>query len=284
MIRSTIERLRTANRRRTVSANVVGYPKTGNTWLRYMLGSYAAVAYGLPAVPLFDEFDRWGRAVRAGGFPGVTFTHAPLTWASQTADDLDRDLVVAPFEGSDVVLLVRYPLDVLVSAWHQERTRARPPYEGSLQAFLRDPVFGIEKLLRFYGIWAEAASAGFPVTVVRYEDLQTDAGRELRRVLDVLGIEVDAAAAEAAVDRASFESMRALERSGRAPRYSSSGLGIFGPSRDDDPDAYHVRRGRAGGYRDELDPTEARGLEDEISAGLPAAYAYTTPPAASLAV
>src|SRR4051812_39593534 len=122
MLRKTVEAMRNANRRRTIDVYFVGFPKTGNTWLRFMLGCYLQDSLELKAAPLFDEFDGLGRAKSNPGVPRMTFTHAPPTWSDQTPADLDRRTVVEPFVGRKVVLLVRHPHDVLVSLWHQMKT------------------------------------------------------------------------------------------------------------------------------------------------------------------
>lgn len=276
MIRRLAGRIRAYNRTRTVKAVVVGYPKTGNTWLRFMLGSYLRAAHGLSSTPLLDEFDRLGRAVRYGGLPGITVTHQPLVWDDQTAAGLSAANVVEPFRGKTVVLLVRHPLDTLVSAWHQARNKVDPPYEGTLEDFVDDEVYGYEKLVRFYSLWRDAHDSGFPVTLVRYEDMQADAGRELCRVLAALGVtEPDAAAVATAVADSSFESMQRLEVSGDQPRYPSSGLPIFASGDPDNPNARHVRRGEVGAYRTELAPDVVARCEQRIDADLGPWFGYS---------
>jgi hypothetical protein len=273
-------KLRETNARRTVDVFFVGYPKTGNTWLRFMLGSYLQEAHGLAEPPLFDEFDRLGRAKTISNVPGMTFTHEPLEWTSQTAGDLTAANVVERFRGKRVVLLARHPLDALVSMWHQRRTRVEPRYEGDIVSFVDSPVYGLEKLLRFYELWEQAYQPGFPILVVRYEDLRQDPAGQLERVLDFIGAApAEPAAVGAAVERASFSRMQALERSGGAPRYASSGLGIFATGDPSDPNAFHVRRGEIGGYRDEVPPNVLPGYERRVAAAMGGRYGYDAPPA-----
>jgi hypothetical protein len=272
-------KLRETNARRTVDVFFVGYPKTGNTWLRLMLGCYLQEVHGLAEPPLFDEFDRLGRAKTIRDVPGMTFTHEPLEWTSQTADDLTAANVVERFHGKRVVLLARHPLDALVSMWHQRRTRVEPRYDGDIASFVDSPVYGLEKLLRFYELWEQAYRTGFPVLLVRYEDLRRDPAGQFERVLEFIGAQLDPAAVEAAVERTSFSRMQELERSGRGPRYASSGLGIFATGDPADPNAFHVRRGEIGGYRDELPPNVLPDYERRVAAAMGGRYGYDAPPA-----
>ena len=81
------------------------------------------------------------------------------------------------------------------------------------------------------------------IVTIRYEDLLADGVKELRRLCEFVGVERDPAVLEAAVDNAAFENMRELE--GR-------------PGSRTDPmwpaDRPFVRRGEAGGWRDETPP------------------------------
>jgi len=272
------ESLRALNRRRTTGVYFVGYPKTGNTWTRFLVGRYVQRVCGLKEPPLFDGYDRWGRCQRACVGPGMYFTHSPLRWDVQTAADLDRAGVVSPFDGRPVVLIVRYPLDVLVSAWMQERHRRVPPYEGDLSAFVADPVFGIEKLLAFHRIWGAERDRPDGLHLLRYEDLRADAVAGLRDVLSFVGIPVESEAVTAAAAESSFERMRELEESGAAPRYQTSGQSVFATGDRMNPEAFHLRSGVVGGYARHLADSEADALERRISSEMPSWYGYASPP------
>ena len=97
----------------------VGYPKVGNTWLRLTLGRYVQRLADLPDLPLFEpgDFQRLAEAVGREG--AGYFTHAPLEWTTQTASELSHENVVRPFQRQKVLLLVRHPLDALVSLHKQ---------------------------------------------------------------------------------------------------------------------------------------------------------------------
>ena len=273
------------NARRTTGVYFIAYPKTGSTWLRFMLGCYLQEAHGLAEPPLFDDYDRLGRAIPVNRLPGIAFTHEPLTWQSQTAGDLTFANTVEPFRGKKIVLIVRYPLDAVLSHWHQMRTQARTPYEGDLVSFTDDPVFGLEKLLRFYSFWEEARSRGFGASPIRYEDIQEDPAGELSRALDAIGVwPVDAGVLKRAAERASFSSMKAMEESGDVPRYSSSGLPIFATGDRSDPNAFHVRQGKVGGYRSEHPAGVVPRFEQRIAEVMGGWYGYDSPPVAERAV
>jgi len=263
-----------------LDAVVVGYPKSGNTWLRMLLGRYAQLLHGLAEMPLFDVGDRTHPGL--AGYPGpyFRFTHEPLEWRTQTAADLSAGNVVAPFAGQRVVLLTRYPIDVLVSLFMQQRyTRNPHRYTGELEQLVDDPVYGLDKFLRFHALWDEGASRAAAFRLARYEDLRRDAEREAGAIAHFLGFPSDEKALREAVAFAAFDSMKSMQDSGQVPTYPSSGLGVFGPIDPAEPRSNRVRSGTVGGYRAELRPETCARLERRIREALPARYGYADPPA-----
>lgn len=248
----------------------VGYPKVGNTWLRITLGRYLQRVYGLSEMPLMDSAE-FPLLASAGCKAIGEFTHFPLEWTSQRESDLTSENVVLPFRRQRVVLLVRHPLDVLVSQYMQERFRNKvTPFSGSLLDFIEHPVFGIGKLIRFYRLWADARKDVPDLHVWRYEVARLRPADSLAEVLRFLGEEVKADALGEAVDFASFENLSTMERSGKRDIvYKSSGLFVFGSEADGNPNAMHVRKGVVGGYRDELTPEDAARFEARVRSEMP---------------
>ncbi len=250
--------------------HAVSYPKTGNVWTQVMLGRYVQRIFDLTNMPLFDQVEM--TELRAAGYTGPTglFTHHPLTWETQSADNLNVENVIAPFRGKRIILLTRHPLDTLVSAFmHVKFMLVDSPYPGSLADFIEDPVYGLEKLIRFHEIWAAHHAETAAFLLWRYEDVRADPALEMRRLLDFLSLPHDADALADAVNYASFENLRAMEASGARLIYKSSGFNIFGSGPRDDPNAFHIRKGRVNGYKDELDPALSARLENIVRDRMP---------------
>lgn len=267
--------LRKLNHHRTTECYFVGFPKTGNTWLRYMLGRYVQLTCGLAEMPLFDATDFWGRCERFCVGPAMQFTHRPLLWRDQRAEDLDHAAVIRPFRHKRVVLLVRHPLDTLVSLWMQRQHRGDGNYSGSLVEMLDDPVWGIEKFLRFYTLWFQHRDEVGGVRLVRYEDMRADPHSMFAGILDYLAIPRRDDALLQAVADADFDSMRKVEQSASIPKYRSSGFSIFGSEGATNAEALHVRRGKVGGYADYIGPGDAERLLTLIGERLPTYFGYS---------
>lgn len=256
--------IRAWNHRRTTEVYFVGYPKTGNTWTRFMLGRYVQLLAAAGEMPLFDEQDWLGRCVRPPVGPSMHFTHRPLLWEGQTADDLDEGNVVAPFLKKKVVLIARHPLDVLVSHWFQERHQVANATALDLREFIDSPVFGINKYLRFHGLWRDQSPQVDGFHLLRYEDTKLDPEASFRGLLEFLNIEVNNDVLASAIDYASFDNMKQMEASGNVPKYGSSGLKVFATGNASNENSYHVRKGKVGGYRDYLDAAVVRDLQVRI--------------------
>ena len=253
----------------------IGYPKTGNTWLRYQLGLISKYS-GPPGKPicLFDGWDWLGRCERIWKGPACHFTHYPLTWNSQIASDLTFENVVKPFQDRKIVLLVRHPLDTLVSAWYQETTRVTPPYKGSFIEFVSDPVFGLDKLIKFYNLWAVEARINNSILLVSYESQRLENKNTLNLILRFLGVNVSADIVSKSLDESSFENMQMVEKSGQGPIYRSSKQSIFASNPSAGDNGMHVRNGKINGYIDLLQDSERVWLERKIVNELDSTYGY----------
>lgn len=86
-----------------------------------------------------------------------------------------------------------------------------PPYGGSISDFIRDPRFGVKKIITWYNLWHSGRSSVPRLALFRYEDFQSDASKEFQRLLAFWQIPIDLASVQAAVDFSSFGSMRKLK-------------------------------------------------------------------------
>ena len=145
---------------------VVGYPKVGNTWFGVMLRRMLVSAYGIPE-------KQWSFALDADvqkqhEVPRVQMTHTMPKFNTQSASQLDVRTGLA--KNSRLIFLMRDPRDTLVSLYFDKSFRSQR-FCGSLDAMIRDPVYGVEKLLKFYCAWDAAWCESDDQIMVRYEAL-----------------------------------------------------------------------------------------------------------------
>lgn len=191
---------------------LASYPKSGNTWLRFLLHavlfgpveSSAQVAERFPDIHVTPELP-------ADDTRLIAKTHLKWTDAHPYADRTER-----------AVLVVRHVRDAFLSALnfrrlHDEKeTLARLTPEQYAMEFIQSAGDRVWEMLG-YGTWPGHAKswlgqARFPVHLVRFEDLKRDTAGELRKMLAFLSIPADDATVDRAVALASFDQMRAIEK------------------------------------------------------------------------
>jgi len=220
---------------------IVSYPKTGRTWLRVLIGRALIRRYGLDDRHLLDTF----RLTRQAGLPPAILSHeGPFNLFDATPYDRLR-FRRRGYRDRKVVFLTRDVRDTLVSFYLHESRRSGA-FRGSLSEFLRSAVFGVRKVVAYYNLWYRHRDEPAAFLHTSYEALHRDAGRELARVLDVLGADVASEHVAEAVEFASFRRMKRMESS---DRYRSSLLQARDPA---DRDSFKVRKGKIGGFEDYL--------------------------------
>ena len=198
---------------------VISFPKSGRTWLRVMLDE-AGIAAG--------------------------YTH--LGWGHQSARRAD-DLAMGLVPGFKWTLgLFRDPRDTVVSGYYQVSVRLKN-FDGSMSQFIRDPRHGLEKVIRFnLGLAGICAGRG-DCMMASYEALHADPAAVLGSIAAFVGRPLDQAAARTIADNNTFDKMQGRERAGD---YRERYGGALAVPADAATARLKVRRGVAGGYRDEL--------------------------------
>lgn len=198
-------------------AIVISYPKSGRTWLRYMLAEL-----GVPAA----------------------YTHGQKEGLRINVERMLRNRVVH---------LRRDPRDTVVSDWFHQ-TRRRQIFSGSLKEFIRDRHLGIGAVCAFNDDWIRLAGEA-NLLLVTYEDLHRDPASQLTRVAaHITGSAPDPAAVAAAVRAGQFSQMREEELSGRGQERFGDAMT---PGDRADPSTFKTRRGVVGGWRDYFDQDDA---------------------------
>lgn len=215
---------------------LVSYPKSGRSWVRYAL---TQLGHGRNVLFQHDGFE-----FNDGSRPPLDF------------DVARRRTVYAP--PRRVVYLAREPRDIIVSLFHQITGRFRDffGFQGDISAFIRDDYFGAHNLHRFQQMWDRLCSEGVALKV-SYEECHADFQHTLARIVGHYGLDVDAGRLRMAAEAASFENMREVESSGAFPE----------PWLRLRNGAPKVRQGKVAGYLDVLSPIDIAYLDGVFSGG-----------------
>lgn len=238
---------------------LASYPKSGNTWLRIFLTNYLAdrqapvaindiprLAFGDSNIDLYRKAagpfvnyadDRAFMAARqallsaiAGNGADVNFLKTHATRAGR----LGRDLI-PPALSRAAVYIMRNPLDVALSFARHYALEIEDAVEAMGDPRHRIPA-NAHSVPQMPGSWSDHVKSwtrkgGFPVHVVRYEDLHADPAAHFGAMLRSLGVTPDADRVDRAIRFSSFDELsRQEEASGfiekpeTAERFFARGL------------------------------------------------------------
>lgn len=209
----------------------VSYPKSGRTWIRYVLH----------LLGLEDK---------------ILFHHDGCEFSDRLKPPLALDFAARLrmyANAGRIVYLRRDPRDVMTSLYFQIKGRMRDlfDFKGDISAFIRDEYFGAANLLEFDAQWRELCRRGLALCV-SYEECHENIEQAMRKILTWYELDVTDQALRAACEGASFENMRAVELSGE-----------FGqPWLRPRNGATKTRRGVVGGYLNYLSASDIAFLEN----------------------
>jgi len=208
----------------------ISYPKSGRSWVRYAL-----VELGIEERISFHH-------------DGFEFNNSNLP-----PHNFSFEKRIRKYRNVDrIVYLEREPKDVMVSLYYQVTGRFKDffNYSGNISEFIRHEYFGAENLWGFREMWDQLCEMGTAYKI-SYENLHDDFERELAGLLNYYGFESPADQISEAKEASNFIKMRELEKSGTFP---SPWL----RPRNEFP---KVRKGKVGGYVDELDKRDIEYLD-----------------------
>lgn len=180
---------------------LVEFPKSGITWLTFLIASVNLQKSGIDRQPTFFAINDLVPDIHTSRhlpkplpFPGHRFikSHAPHN----------------PLY-SKVIYLVRDPRDVMAS-YHAFATKLGW-YQGSLSDMIRDQYFGIEAWVNHAQSWLTQTRPSVSFNVIRYEDLRSDTAGVLKHIYALLGFTIEPEVIHTAVESSSFSKMKANE-------------------------------------------------------------------------
>lgn len=226
----------------TADAFVASYPRSGSTWLRFMLfelvfGQQSEFETVNRQIPDIGRQKQAPRILPDGG--RLIKTHEPFSPRYQRA-----------------VYLVRDPRDVAVSEYHFHLWRGL--YDGKLDPF-------IDRFLRdgttAYGPWdvhvrswieSRLANTG-DLLVLRFEDMRSDTAAALRTIAAFLRIRVTSQQISRAIANTSIRQMKEKEERARTT--------VLKSARSDER---FIRSGASGGWQGELAPELVERCEERF--------------------
>lgn len=213
-------------------ATILSYPKSGRSWLRFMLCEAQKLATGLPIERfIFDVPDKRRK------LPKFYYVHGVSPYESLASYHYKRIETGGP---GGIIFLVRDPIKVIASFY--EHLKSKTFHGVTINAdlpfldFLRDEKFGLPKYLDYLDYYSNLLKkSAVPHLVVKYEDLRQNTEDEVSRILAFGGLDLSPADICQAIEAGAFENMRRIEQN-RAYK-----VGWLSPGRQNGEAAFKTR-------------------------------------------
>ena len=178
---------------------LVSYPKSGNTWLRFLLGNYISG----------NQCD----------FSNAHLIMPDIHYNPEQCAKIPRPRIIKshyPYvsEYNNVIYLVRDGRDVAVSYYFDSIKFGRITQETTFSEFLR--LFN-RGWVDDFGLWGDHVKSWLDhkennIILVRYEDMKRDTVKELSRIIEFVSIPVSKEKLLSAIEASKFSRMKKLEK------------------------------------------------------------------------
>lgn len=180
---------------------VVEYPKSGITWLSFILANVMALRRGEGREVTFFNVSHFIPPVRKS-------RHIPVPRSWPGFRIIKSHEPFNPLYGN-VVYLVRDPVSVMRSFFRMQIGLGL--YSGELDGFVRHGAYGVQAWRQHVRGWVEKTAADTRMYYLRFEDLRSDPVRTVGMLLDAYGLRVSRDEIEMAVEKSDLDNMRRLE-------------------------------------------------------------------------
>jgi hypothetical protein len=184
---------------------LVSYPKSGSTWLAFMLGNVNLLMSGVDRRTTFFGLH--------DVIPDIHISrHIPEPSASFPGFRMIKCHSFYNPKYHKVILLVRNPVDVMASYYKYMVEQGL--YSGTIRELVDHPSFGIAAWNAHTASWLDGAHADFSycsLCLIKYEQIRADPAAVLRELYSHMGFDLPEKIIATAVERASFAAMRTDE-------------------------------------------------------------------------
>jgi len=257
------EAYRTLMRHRYGTAGLlkIGFPKSGNTWVHFLMANSIVGAADRTDDVHFKNLKHWMAGSEkpptkppVEGFPKMRGTHDKRGEAMYLGED------------TKVVYIVRHPGDVMESFYHWRRDFWKDIEVGTFSEFIRSE-HGVQRWVNHVESWEDRWDL-----LIKFEDLKQDPASQLRGIWSLINKEIDESTIQYAVEQSSFENMSRMEekyglkdKEGRNPdaKFMREGESDAGEAYFDAKDQQYLER-TAGDLMSKLDYTVGSTYQNSV--------------------
>lgn len=190
---------------------LVGYPKSGNTWVRFLIGNYltrgeCSFSNSHEIVPGLEENSEQCEWIDRPRFIHSHFTYGKISTAHPNFVEKLPQVVFVVRDGRDVAVSYYYHL------LKQHLIGSDTKFGQYIEMLDQGKFYPYIAWGKYIDQWLDVLNSGANNwLLLRYEDLKENPGREFTRFLKFTGYHPDEDLVEISVAASSFENMKKME-------------------------------------------------------------------------
>jgi hypothetical protein len=223
---------------------LASFPKSGNTWMRFIWGNMISIMEFEGENINFKVLDtKFAAEYDSKSYGEIEFECLPRLVKTH------KKYRPRAFSKSRCIYVVRHPGDVAISYFEYKKSEKKDYDISGLDEFIRNSKYGVPAWCEHVQSWHQKADC-----LVQYEELKSDAVETVQRLLKEFNLyHVEEETIVQAVERSSFDRMKGIERKEGRVREG-----------DFDSDHQFMRSGKTGEWKERLGKESIDYIKNEL--------------------
>jgi hypothetical protein len=181
---------------------IVSYPRSGNTFISFIIANLMVEKLLLPIEVNFFNLHGFIPDIHQGREIPDDMGYFPFKRVIKSHSDFHPDY-------KNIIYIIRDPRSVMVSYYKYRVGLGN--YTGEIGDFIRDKNYGIGAWISHVQSWLDEVMPGTRFVIFKYEDLISEPGANIFKLAKLLGFTLSKEELQAILTRCSFENMQKLE-------------------------------------------------------------------------
>ncbi len=186
---------------RTDNIYLVSFPKSGNTWVSFLIANTINSYLNLKMEVNFFNIHFFVPEISDYAPPSIEYY--PFRKIVKSHNSFTKDYRY-------IFMLIRNPADVMISYFHYLKNLNQ--YNKGISSFIRDEKYGIKAWCKHTESWLNESLPSQRLHIFFYEDFRQNPEKELRKMFNLMGFNIMPKILEEAVEKSDFSNMKKLEQ------------------------------------------------------------------------
>jgi len=188
-------------RNRTDNIYLVSFPKSGNTWISFLIAN--AINEYLDLKMKVNFFNIHFFIPEISDSTPSNLEYYPFRKIIKSHNNFTKDYRY-------IFLLIRNPYDVMISYFYYLKNLNQ--YNKNFSSFIRDEKYGIKAWCKHTESWLNESIPSQRLHIFFYEDFKQNPEKELKKMFNLMGFNTEHFILKEAVEKSNFSNMKILEK------------------------------------------------------------------------